>query len=163
MWHRIVAVFSNDNTAKVYSDEALVYDSTCIMFPGATFLGKFLYSDTNNNKRCFSSHMDDIRIFNTDALTLDNIGALSNSLYDDSRLKLRMKFQDATNTLGNYNRTGYGSCIDTTRFNDNLPRTVLSRVRSGRGTFNNATLVACAAFCFADKTSSLVMRAFKRA
>jgi hypothetical protein len=55
-------------------------------------------------------------VFNTASISKENIAALANSQYDASRLKLRMEFQDATDTLGSYNGTEYGSCIDTTRF-----------------------------------------------
>jgi hypothetical protein len=52
--------------------------------------------------------MDDIRMFNTDALALEDIGALSNDVYDDSRLKLWMQMQDASDTQGNYDGTENG-------------------------------------------------------
>jgi hypothetical protein len=115
-WHHIVVVMSNDNTAKVYSDGAEVYSNSGITFPGSSVSAKYLYSDDNNNKRCFASHMDDIRMFNSDGLSLENISALANSQYDASRLLMRLQMQDATDTQGNYGGTENGSCIDTTRF-----------------------------------------------
>jgi hypothetical protein len=98
-------VVSNNNAAKIYSNGILVYTNSSITYPsGPTMNPTFLYG-INTAKRCFGGHIDDTRIFNTDALALPDIGALSHSLNDDSRLKLRMQLKDATDTLGKYNGT----------------------------------------------------------
>jgi hypothetical protein len=84
--------------------------------PGTTMNLSWLFGITKTGHRCWNGHIDDTFVFNRASILQDNIGALSQSLYDDSRLKLRLEMQDATDTQGNYDGTEYGSCIDSTRF-----------------------------------------------
>jgi hypothetical protein len=112
-WHHMIIQMTDNNIATVFSDGNQVF-SGAVSFPSSTVTPKFIFGD-KTGKLSFRGDLDDIRIFNT-VLTTEQIYILTNDEYDTSRLKLQLSFlTDATDTLGNYNGTENGSCIDSTR------------------------------------------------
>jgi hypothetical protein len=118
VWQHVFVTVTQAGLYTVYFDGVSVHSQTVsTTFPtGTTMDLAWIKGITRTGHLSWKGSIDDIRVFNTDTFTAEDIGALANSQYDASRLLLRMEMQDATDTQGNYGGTENGSCIDTTRY-----------------------------------------------
>lgn len=116
-WYHFLIIIRGNNVSSLYVDNVLKFSGN-ISLPNSPVDLQTISTTTNTLKKAMfpDSGIDDIRFFNKDTISAEHMLALSNSLYTESGLMLRLTLQtDGTDRTGNYNGVVFGNCITNTR------------------------------------------------